>query len=187
MNREIVDLQEFVKQISETYGNRDVYRYLVEDKVVGKTFKEFERDVFAVSSWFVKAGWTGKHVAIIGSSSYNWVTTFLGIACSANVAIPIDKMLPAEEILNLLVMGDADAVFLSADHADLIPRIQNAQNKVQKVVCFADPAYEEILHTPHVQLPSIDPDALTEILFTSGTTGVSKGVMISQRNIHTVY
>lgn len=183
MKREIVDLQEFVKEISETYGNRDVYRYLVEDKVVGKTFKEFERDVFAVSSWFVKAGWTGKHVAIIGSSSYNWVTTFLGIACSANVAIPIDKMLPAEEILNLLVMGDADAVFLSADHADLIPRIQNAQNKVQKVVCFADPAYEEILHTPHVQLPSIDPDALTEILFTSGTTGVSKGVMISQRNI----
>lgn len=183
MKREIVDLQEFVTEISETYGNRDVYRYIVEDTVVNKTFKEFERDIFSVASWFVNTGWKGKHIAIIGSSGYYWVTTFLGIACSANVAIPIDKMLPAEEILNLLVMGDVDAVFLSADNADLIPQIQAAENQVQQIICFSDSVYEKILHTPHVQLPAIDPDALTEILFTSGTTGISKGVMISQRNI----
>ena len=183
MSREIVDLQEFVTVISETYGNRDVYRYIVEDTVVNKTFKEFERDIFSVASWFANAGWKGKHIAIIGSSGYYWVTTFLGIACSANVAIPIDKMLPAEEILNLLVMGDVDAVFLSADNADLIPQIQAAENQVRQIICFSDAIYEEILRTPHVQLPAIDPDALTEILFTSGTTGVSKGVMISQRNI----
>ena len=183
MKKEIVDLQEFVKEISETYGKRDVYRYIVNDTVVKKSFREFEADIFSVASWFVNAGWKRKHIAIIGSSGYCWVTTFLGIACSANVAIPIDKMLPANEILNLLVMGDVDAVFLSRELSDLIPQIQQAENKIQQVICFDDSIFEEILTTPHQPLPKIDPDALTEILFTSGTTGMSKGVMISQRNI----
>lgn len=183
MRKEIVDLQEYVKVISETYGKRDVYRYIVDDAVVKKTFREFERDIFSVASWFVNNGWQGKHIAIIGSSGYEWVTTFLGVACSANVAIPIDKMLPTNEILNLLNMGDVDAVFLSAEHAELTQQIREADNKVDTVICFSDPLYAEILRTPHTQLPKIDPDALTEILFTSGTTGVSKGVMISQRNI----
>ncbi len=183
MRREIVDLQEYVKVISETYGKRDVYRYIVDDAVVKKTFREFERDIFSVASWFVNNGWQGKHIAIIGSSGYEWVTTFLGVACSANVAIPIDKMLPTNEILNLLNMGDVDAVFLSAEHAELTPQIRQADNKVDTVICFSDSLYADILCTPHTQLPKIDPDALTEILFTSGTTGVSKGVMISQRNI----
>ena len=183
MKKEIVDLQEFVKEISATYGKRDVYRYLENEAVVSKTFQEFERDIFSVASWFVNAGWKGKHIAIIGASEYCWITTFLGIACSANVAIPIDKMLPADEILNLMVLGDVDAVFVSREMSGLIPQLQSAQNKIQRIICFADPAYQEILATAHTSLPQIDPDDLTEILFTSGTTGVSKGVMISQRNI----
>ena len=183
MKNTIVDLQEYVKEIAQTYGDRDVYRYIVGDKVECKTFRAFERDINCVASWFVNKGWKGKHIAIIGSSSYFWVTTFLGIACSANVAIPIDKMLPTNEILNLLVMGDVDAVFLSEEIESLIPQIRSAENQVQEIISFADPAYQQILATGHVELPKIDPDELTEILFTSGTTGVSKGVMISQKNI----
>ncbi len=183
MNRMLVDLQEFVKEIAKAYGDRDAYRYLVEDTVVNKTFKEFERDVNAVASWFVKKGWTGKHIAIIGSSSYNWVTTFLGVACSANVVIPIDKMLPEDEILGLLVMGDADVVFVSREFEPMISKIEAADNRVTEIVSFSSTRFREILCTQHTALPKIDPDAMAEILFTSGTTGVSKGVMLSQKNI----
>ena len=112
MNKILVDLQEFVREIAKVYGDRDAYRYIVEDTVVSKTFQEFKRDIDAVASWFVKKGWAGKHIAIIGSSGYHWVTTFLGIACSGNIVIPIDKMLSEQEMLNLLVLGDADVVFL---------------------------------------------------------------------------
>ncbi len=179
----LVDLQEFVKEIAKAYGDRDAYRYIVEDTVVRKSFKEFERDINAIASAFVKKGWEGKHVAIIGSSSYNWVATFLGIACSGNVVIPIDRMLPEEDILGLLVMGDADMVFVSEEFEPLIYKIKDADNQVVEVVSFSGPRFREILRTEPTRLPKIDPDAMAEILFTSGTTGVSKGVMISQKNI----
>ena len=183
MNRMIVNLQEFVKEIEKTYGSRDAYRYIVGGSVVSKTFQEFKRDIFAVASWFVKKNWVGKHIAIIGSSSYHWVTTFLGIECSANVVIPIDKMLSEQEMLNLLVLGDADMVFLSEEFEPLMSKIEAADNQVTEIISFAGTRFREMLRTEHTALPTIDPDALAEILFTSGTTGVSKGVMLSQRNI----
>ncbi|MBR5473004.1 MAG: AMP-binding protein, partial [Clostridia bacterium] len=183
MNRMIVDLQEYVNEIEKRYGNRDAYRYIVGNTVVSKTFKEFKKDIYAVASWFVKRGWQGKHVAIIGSSSYQWVTTFLGVECSANVVIPIDKMLSEEEMLNLLVMGDVDVVFLSEEFEPMMKKIQETNDRVIEVISFSGTRFREMLRTEHTELPTIDPNALAEILFTSGTTGVSKGVMLTQKNI----
>ena len=102
MKNKLIDLQQYVNEIAATYANRDAYRYIVDDKIESKTYVDFKNDIFAIASWLVNKNWTGRHIAIIGSSSYRWVCSFLGIACSANVVIPIDKMLPADEILNLL-------------------------------------------------------------------------------------
>ena len=183
MNKRIVDLQDFVRMIAREYGSRDAYRYLEEGGVVSKTYKELEKDINAIAAWLVKRGCFGKHIAIIGSTSYYWLATFLGVACSTNVIIPIDKMLTENEMLNLLVMGDVDMVFLSSEHEEMQRLIVEADNKVTEVVCFSGTKFRDILCTESVELPKIDPDALAEILFTSGTTGMSKGVMLSQRNI----
>ena len=183
MNKMIVNLQEFVNEIAKAYKDRAAYKYIVEDTVVSKSFNEFKRDIYSVASWFVRKGWQGKHVAIIGSTSYRWVVAFLGITCSANVVIPIDKMLPKEDILNLLKLGDVDMVFLSEEFETMMRDIEEDENKVSEVISFSGTRFREILRTEHTDLPQIDPDALAEILFTSGTTGVSKGVMLSQRNI----
>ena len=82
------DLQIFVKRIEKEYGGRIAYRYLADDTIIDKTFAELAKDIHAAASWFVKNGYAGKHIAIIGSTSYPWVTTFLGILCSANIVVP---------------------------------------------------------------------------------------------------
>ena len=183
MKKTLVDLQEFVKEIAQAYGDRDAYRFIVDGNVVCKTFKEFERDINAVASSFVNKGWSGKHIAIIGPSSYQWVVTFLAVACSGNVVIPIDKMLSEDEMLGLLVMGDADLVFLSEEFEPMMGKIEAADNKVEDIFTFSGTRFRHMLRTEPCELPEIDPEALAEILFTSGTTGLSKGVMLSQKNI----
>ncbi len=183
MKKTLIDLQEYVNEIEKAYKERDAYRYLSGDKVIHKTFVQFAHDIRSIASWLTVHGWQGKHIAIIGSSSYNWVTSFLGITCAAGVVIPIDKMLSSEEILNLLVMGDVEVVFLSDEFSSLCKKIERADNRVHDIVNFSGELYAEMLSHPHVELPKIDPDAMAEILFTSGTTGHSKGVMITQRNI----
>lgn len=183
MKKTLTDLQEYVNDIATAYARRDAYRYIKDDQIVRKTYKQFARDIFAVASWLNSRGWQRKHIAIIGSTSYEWVVTFLGIACSANVVVPIDKMLSTEEMLGLLCMGDVDAVFLSGEFAPMIAAIEGAENQVSDIISFDSEQYAQILKTKRVALPKIDPDAMAEILFTSGTTGVSKGVMLSQRNI----
>ena len=57
MNKTLIDLPEFVKEISAVYGERDAYRYIVDDNVVCKTFRDLERHVNSVASWFVKKGY----------------------------------------------------------------------------------------------------------------------------------
>lgn len=177
------DLQIFVKRIEKEYGGRIAYRYLADDSIIDKTFAELAKDIHAVASWLVKNGYSGKHIAIIGSTSYSWVTTFLGILCSANVVVPVDKMLSEKEMLNILEMGDVDTVFVSEEFVHLSESIRQSNFRITKVICFADECFKEILHTNPVSLPRIDPEAMAEILFTSGTTGISKGVMISQKNL----
>lgn len=183
MNKMLVDLQEFVREISKLYGERKAYRYFVEDTVVSKTFRELEHDVNAVASWLVQKKWKRKHIAILGSSCYPWIVTFLGITNSDNIVIPLDKMLPEQEILNLLVMGDIEAVFISEEFEPMMKIIRESENKVTDIISFSGTTYREILRTEPVSLPKIDPMAMTEILFTSGTTGTSKGVVLSQKNI----
>ena len=183
MFSKLTDLPMFIDIIEKAYGNRVAYRYLVDDQIEDKTFAQLSHDVKAVASWLIKEGYRGKHIAVIGSTSYPWISTFLGILCSANVVVPVDKMLSTKEMLNILEMGDVDIVFVSEEFAHLSEPIKQSNSRITTVICFADKYFGEILQTEVVSLPHIDPEAMAEILFTSGTTGVSKGVMLSQKNL----
>ena len=186
MNRMLSDLQEFVFEINKVYKDRIAYRYLSSDKIVDKTFAELAKDVFAMATYFQDLGLKGDRIAIIGGTSYPWIVTFLASSVSGNVVIPIDKMLPQEEILNLISGGEAKYVFVSEEFEPWMKDIRGIEDELKgqrEVYSFSGTTYREMLRTERKKLTKVKPEDPCLLLFTSGTTGTGKGVLISHKNI----
>ena len=173
------DYVEFIAQ----YGDKIAYRFLKNGEVKEKSYRELADDSRGLASWLAKNHFFGQHIAILGSASYEWITAFLGITMSGNAAVPLDKMLPTEEICNLIRMGDVDMMFISPEFSQNIDEYLKGSDKLKDIISFSDSKFTEIIRTESAELPETDENSLAELIFTSGTTGTGKGVMLSHKNI----
>ena len=89
MEDNFTTIKEFVDSIFEKYPQNIAYRFFRDEVIEDRTYTDLRNDVYGLASYFVKNGCTGKHIAIIGSTSYEWVVSFLAIIISSNVAVPI--------------------------------------------------------------------------------------------------
>ncbi len=165
------------------------------------SYKTFGEDVRNLGNGFLSyLGLKGKKVAIIGETTYNWYLTYMTLLCSGIIAVPIDKELPSNEIENLLNISKASAIVYSSKKTDSINKIRNNVSNVEYFIeMYSDKSLndkdvglntiknigKQLVEKKNVEYDKvkIDKDEFKVLLFTSGTTSVAKGIMISNKNL----
>lgn len=168
------------------------------NQVVKKTYGEFYDEVNALGTWLHNQNLQGKHIAVIGENSYEWLVCFFAIVCGGGVAVPIDKELPDKEIKNLLQKADVRAIIYSKSYIDVAENAvemlsqSTEQKNVNDFKAYSMADLESFLVKGKELLASgnrsfvdyqIDRKKMCCIMFTSGTSGSCKGVMLSHENI----
>lgn len=207
--RNIVTLKEMLNTSAELYKNNPAF--LVKKEKGGKyyeiKYEQVKNDVEALGTKLIQMGLSGEKIAIIGENCYQWIVTYLAVVNGAGIVVPLDKELNKEEIYNLLEIADCKAIFFSDNFENIICH-HPIEHKIRMSFYGDRTDLSEDLHV----LPEengivnwtglvadgeklikdgnrqyldmkIDPEEMRILLFTSGTAGASKGIMLCHRNI----
>lgn len=176
-------LREFLDYMAARYTTTDAYMWIENGGIVSKSFIGLRDDACRMASALRLRFGSEKKIALIGDMSYSWICVYYGIMTSGNISVPLDSKLSPEELAERIAFADVSVVFLSERHAQVQDAIRALCTEVEDVLtlekCLAD-----IVDVPLSDCEPVDPDALSSLMFTSGTSGDGlKAAMITQRGI----
>jgi len=189
-----ITVSDILEECVSKFSGRTAVKWLEKKEIAEISYGRLMDNAKAIRSGLVAEGFQGKHISLIGTSSIEWIESYIGIVTGRFVAVPLDANLPADDLADLINRSNSEALFLSPKCAPLLDKIlpgcpglkkiwllqeEKPENQDGKVASLAELKRTEADNT--IQKPS--PDDIATIIFTSGTTGKSKGVMLTQNNL----
>jgi len=192
---QISSIQELLLNSATKYTNKLAMEDLTNTPINKVTFSELLNYVLKFGSALKNLGIEEKsHIAIIGENRVQWAISYFTCMAFNYVCVPIDRNLTQNEIFNIIHESDSVAIIFSSNYSDIFDQSNLSLKKLEHFICMDEGLLEaqflnmktlidEGKKITTANLPQIDKDALAEIIFTSGSLGRAKGVMLSQGNI----
>lgn len=195
----IGNLKELIVGSEEQFAENT--SFMVKDVKGGEyrniTFREFKRDIDALGTKLTELGLKDKKIGIIGENCYDWVVAYFAIAAGTGVVVPLDKELSEDELKNLCETAECAAVFYTAQHKNVVANLDvdyKIEMQMYESLRNRDNEWEirnliddgtKLIEDGDRRFidAEIDNESMASLIFTSGTTGNPKGVMLSHRNI----
>ena len=187
----VKDLKDLVTMRAEQSADKPAFSYNNDsDQKIVKTFGQVAKETNSLGTWLYAQGYKpegGKqhHIAVLGDNSYPWLLSFLAITNGGNVAVPVDKDLSDHEVLRILTKADVEAIIIADNKKDLVKDFpQNKVYLMSELPTFIE-AGMDLINKGNKDYFSCEmkPEAPSLIVFTSGTSGQSKGAVLTNSNI----
>lgn len=199
--KEFKNIREIINNSIEKYPENKAFIIKNKDKNKEKytniTYREFGEQINSFGSALINRGLKNKHIAVISPNRYEWALTYYAVLNGTGILVPLDKGLPDSEIESLLQRSHSNAVIFDKKYEEIMEQIkENKTTNVTEFICMDEndtfPSVNELITEGKELLnqgyrefidAEINEEEMSIILFTSGTTSVSKAVMLSHKNI----
>ena len=200
--RELNNFRELVERYENEYSDKTAFTYKETPKsteFINISYAKFASDIKSLATSLIHLGLSKKRVAIIAPNRYEWCVSYLAVTTADIVVVPLDKSLPDNEIESLIKRSEVQAIIFDKKYLDVIKNLKNSgTSNLKHLICMDDIEDAEVvcystLVNKGFQLlqnddqkyknVSLDNEKMSIMLFTSGTTAISKAVMLSQKNI----
>lgn len=198
----VESIKEMLDLAVKEAGNKNAFEYKNGDKIVKITYKQYVDDINSLGTALASLNMHNKHVAIIGENSYKWLTVYLCMLQSTGVFVPVDRELTCLDVINVLKHSDSEVLFFSKKYAQYIPEIKKAIPNIKYYIGLDVKKDEDNIlsydllkesgkklldkkSTIYTDLKD-DENNLKLLVYTSGTTGNPKGVMLTEHNLISV-
>ena len=201
-SEEIHNFRELVNRYETLYFDKLAFKYKLAPRTkeyITKTYSDFVYDIKNLATSLISLGLTQKRVAIISPNRYEWCVSYLAITTSNMTVVPLDKSLPENEIKSLILRSNVEAVIFDKKYSDIFMELKKDGNSdLNYYICMDDTPnsaflkYSDLLTDGQIRRRkgdtsyedvNLDNSKMSIMLFTSGTTSISKAVSLSQENI----